>query len=176
MEVTEQSVLQRFAAWCKSLGGIKYAVLAFILGVLILLMPAGKSAETAAPAEISQPQAQVEPTVEERISRILSKMEDAGKVEVMLTVKNDGEVIYQTDAEESRSETVTETRIQTVFSGTSGKDGALVRQKNGPTYLGAVVLAQGGDSADVQYRLKMALSRLTGLSTEKITVLKMKGS
>ena len=43
-----------------------------------------------------------------------------------------------------------------------------------PTYLGAVIVCQGGDSPTVKLAIVEAVSNATGLSADKITVLKMK--
>jgi len=49
-----------------------------------------------------------------------------------------------------------------------------VQQVNPPTYLGAVIVCQGADSASVRLAIVSAVGSVTGLSTDKITVLKMK--
>ena len=54
------------------------------------------------------------------------------------------------------------------------KQTGLVQQVNPPTYLGAVIVCQGADSASVRLAIVEAVGSVTGLSTDKITVLKMK--
>jgi len=171
VEVKKRSHAHVLADAFERLGKLKYAILVFLAGVVILMFPQ-KEGSVPASAEIPALQQQTpHRTTESRISEILSLMDGAGRVEVMLTEKDDGETIYQTDTEVSKTDSSAETRVQTVF----GRDDVgLVRQKNAPTYLGAVVLSQGGDDPDVQYRMKKATSSLTGLGADKITVLKMK--
>ena len=53
-------------------------------------------------------------------------------------------------------------------------DPGLVRQVNPPEYLGAVVLCQGADNPSVKLSIVEAVSKATGLTTDRITVLKMK--
>ena len=49
----------------------------------------------------------------------------------------------------------------------------LVHQINPPVYLGAVVLAQGADNPVVKLSIVEAVSKVTGLGADKISVLKM---
>jgi len=111
--------------------------------------------------------------IDEKISRILSEVDGAGNVQVMLTVRSEGETEYQTDRDESTRNGESVIRTTTVFGGNTA-DSALIRRKTAAEYLGAVVVAEGADRSEVCYMLKLAVSSLTGLPTHKITVLKMK--
>ena len=61
-----------------------------------------------------------------------------------------------------------------MVTGSDRSEKGLVRQINPPEYLGAVVLCQGADNAAVKLAIVEAVSKATGLSTDRITVLKMK--
>ena len=87
-------------------------------------------------------------SVEESLAAILSKIKGAGKVEVLLTEYQGKETIYQTEG--------------------------LVRQVNPPVYLGALIVCQGGDNPTVKLSIVEAVMDITGLSSNQITVLKMK--
>ena len=50
----------------------------------------------------------------------------------------------------------------------------LIRQVLPPQYRGAVIVCQGGDRASVRLNIVEAVSAVTGLTSDKITVLKMK--
>jgi len=146
-------------------------ILAAFGAALLLLFPKEEAvpafsdtAATAAPAE---------DMIDERISRILSSVDGAGAVQVMLTIRSEGETEYQTDRDESTRDGESVVRTTTVFGGNTAES-ALIRRKTSAEYLGAVVVAEGADRAEVCYMLKLAVSSLTGLPTHKITVLKMK--
>ena len=49
----------------------------------------------------------------------------------------------------------------------------LVQQSIPPTYRGAIVVCQGADSPAVCLAVKEAVSKVTGLDTSQISVLKM---
>ena len=166
--------LKKFAQW---LGKYKYALLVLLLGIALLAWPDGKSdvSEESEPA-VSEP---VEFPLEQRLEQVLSQVEGAGRVQVVLTLKTGTEYIYQTDSVmEERlqdSESDTSSSITTVMVNTDGKQEAVVAQTIYPTYQGAVILCQGGDQPGVRLDLINAVSSLTGLSADKITVIKMTG-
>ena len=54
------------------------------------------------------------------------------------------------------------------------KESGLIKQVNPQKYLGAIVVCQGADSPSVRLAITQAVSRIIGLSADKICVLKMK--
>ena len=131
-----------------------------------MLIPGSKKDETAA-VQSTQTAAQT-CSVAEELEAILSNIKGAGKVQVMLTVKSSEQTVYQTDTPSAdRQDTVIITDDERAQSG-------LVQQVISPTYRGAIVLCQGADSANVCLAIKEAVSKVTGLDTDQISVLKMK--
>ena len=49
-----------------------------------------------------------------------------------------------------------------------------MQQKLSPVYQGAIILCQGADSPSVRLAITQAVSKVTGLPTDRIAVLKMK--
>lgn len=146
----------------------KYVVLVVLIGVALMMIP-GKS-RTEALAEVPLT-SEEKPDFSKELANILSRIEGAGEVEVMLTVAAGEQVIYQTDGQTDsdsvRRDTVTVTD-------TDRKETGLVKQVLPQTYLGAIVVCQGADSPLVRLAVVEAVASVTGLSTDKISVLKMK--
>ena len=94
-------------------------------------------------------------------------MDGVGRVELMLTTSGSEEIFYQTDTRVS-GDTREET---TVFSSTQStqKTPVVTKTKSAP-YLGAVVVCDGADSAAVRLRVMQAVSALTGLGSDCISV------
>lgn len=139
------------------------------LGLLLMLLPQEKPQTAIAPEE------KAAPTLEQSLSAALSTMEGAGKVQVLLTQSRGEEILYQTDADVSASETARDSRETTVrITGTDRAETGLVRQVNPPEYLGALVLCQGADDPKVKLAIVEAVMGVTGLRSDKISVLKMK--
>lgn len=153
----------------------KYSYVALILGVgiLLMLLPSGNSDTEAQtdPTTSTQPQQSTQEALEE----ILSQIQGAGKVKVLLTVAAGESIVYQTDENSTAGTDSSTTKIETVIITDAGKaQQGLVQQVNPPVYLGAVVVCQGADSAAVRLAVTEAVADATGLSTDKISVLKMK--
>ena len=145
-------------------------LLILALGALILLWPSGKKDEPSAEKAEAAQEAQAT-DMQTRLEQLLSSMDGIGRVELMLTASGSDEVFYQMDTRVS-GDTREET---TVFSSTQStqKTPVVTKTKSAP-YLGAVVVCDGADSATVRLRIMQAVSALTGLGSDKISVIKMK--
>ena len=148
----------------------RYGILIVLLGILLMCLPGGKKEE----ADASPPsgtEITSEDGLEKSLSAILCQIKGAGKVEVLLTEARGAETLYQTDtnitSDNQRQDTV-------IISDTGRNQNGLVRQVNPPGYLGAIIVCQGADSATVRLAIVQAVSSVTGLGADHITVLKMK--
>ena len=109
---------------------------------------------------------------EGKLSEILSRVYGAGEVSVMLTLSGESERVFATNREQSVDEEGSELREELVILSTgSGEETVLIRL-NYPAFRGALVVCPGGDDPNVVLLLTKALSSLTGLSSNRITVCK----
>lgn len=160
-----------------SLKKLRYPALILLLGVGLLLWPS-KSAKQEPEAvqsetmEAASPEADIQTQMEE----ILSCIDGAGRVRVLLTRKTGDETIYQTDKTQSSSaDGAADTTVTTVMANQSGGgEEPVASQVIYGQYQGAVVVCEGADRAAVRLELVNAVAGLTGLSTDRITVIKMK--
>lgn len=143
----------------------RYAVLVLVVGLILMLLPSS-SGDSEEPA---QQQSEMQETVDiaAQLEQILSKIQGVGDVKVMLTVGTGEITVYQYDESTDNRDTVIVTDADRAESG-------LVQQVIPATYLGAIVVCDGADSAAVRLSVIEAVSKVTGLSTDRITVLKMK--
>lgn len=167
---------ERITAWLQTALGkaarFKYALLILLLGVVLLLLPQ-KTAE--APPEQASVPAETEEDLEARLEAVLSQVEGAGRVRVLLTLDAGTAYEYQTDVETRSDSDGSEVSRRTVLASTgSGTDSAVTVRTTYPTYKGALVVCEGADSAAVRLSIIQAVSSLTGLGSDKITVIKMK--
>lgn len=137
----------------------RYVLLVALAGLALMLIPGGS--EEAEP----MPAAAVEESLESRLESILSRIDGAGEVKVLLTEEQGGEVFYQTEGEDGKT---------VLISGADRSESGLVRTTQPPSYRGAVVVCRGADSAAVRLAVVEAVANATGLGTDRITVLKMK--
>jgi stage III sporulation protein AG len=149
----------------------RYVLLILLVGIVLMCLPGGEEPEQERVSPEQTDGMSAPPDPEERLRQILSQIEGAGKVEVLLTPLAGEETVYQTDEDLSangdRMETVIITDAQRSQQG-------LVKQVNPPVYLGAVVVCQGADRASVRLAIVEAVANATGLGADKISVLKMK--
>ncbi len=152
----------------------KYVALVLLIGLVLMALPS-KTATEKEPQSQSETILQPEVTVSQQLSTVLSMIDGAGKVEVMLTVAAGEETVFQTNSNTSTSETATSTQISTVtITDADRNQTGLIRQINPPRYLGAVIVCEGADSPAVCLAIVDAVSKVTGLGSDRISVLKMK--
>ena len=160
----------------------KYVLLILLAGVALLLWPSGKEPpKEEKPSDISTSMPQEDFSVsalEEKLSETLSKVKGAGDVTVMLTVQGGSRQVLAVDEKSSHkadggSETQSTTVVVSGASGT-GNSPVLVQQLY-PRFQGALVVCSGGEDAGVRLKLMEAVSALTGLGTDKISICKGKG-
>ena len=151
----------------------RYVLLIFLAGLFLMLLPEGEKAEEVPKVSAAQ---EVAEDLQTSLGRILSMIEGAGNVQVLLTEATGPRTYYQTDEDISEGDSARDIRRETVVisDGTRAEMG-LVRQVDGPVYQGAIVLCQGADRAAVRLAIVEAVANATGLGSDKISVLKMKG-
>ena len=151
----------------------RYVILVIAIGLLLMLLP-GKDHEQELVTQVQEQTATMKQDITKELQSILSCIHGAGKVEVMLSVAQGELTLYQYDEDVSNGENGA-SRFETVIVSDSDRgQSGLVRQVNPPTYLGAIVVCQGADSASVRLGIIEAVARVTGLGTDRISVLKMK--
>lgn len=150
----------------------RFAALVLLIGLGLMLLPAQEKDEETTPLPT---QSKTEDSISDQLSDILSKVKGAGNVQVLLTVQAGEETLYQTDEAVEVTEQGSSTQVSTIIlSNTDKEQTGLVRQVNPPIYLGAVVVCQGGDDPTVKLAITEAVSKVTGLGADRISVLKMK--
>lgn len=150
----------------------KYVALVLVVGIALMLIPTGSkpAKETASPTTEDRIL-----SVEEKLTQILRQVKGAGEVQVLLTEAFGEETIYQTNEDISQNDTSSSSRGDTVTITDSGRnEQGLIRQQNPPQYMGAIVVCQGGDQPTVRLAILDAVSKVTGLGADKISILKMK--
>lgn len=158
-------------SWIKK---YKYVALILVIGVLFMLIPAKNKAEEEPILQEEQTAVQTWNMTGE-LTAILGQIQGVGKVQVMLTVSAGEKTVYQEDSDVTNGDTSSSIHTETVIITNSGKtQQALVSQILPPTYLGAIIVCQGGDQASVKMAVMDAVSKATGLPADKISVLKMK--
>ena len=145
-----------------------YVLLVLVIGLGLMALPTEKQdCETT----VSQPETQPQ-ILQQELEQILSQIRGAGKVKVLLTELTGSQTVYQTDQDQRGEDS---SNIKTVIIADKDRNqNGLVHRVDPPVYLGAVIVCQGADNPTVKLAVTEAVSRLTGLGSDKISVLKMK--
>lgn len=158
-----------------SLGKYRHALLILLLGLGLMLLPAGRSPAAAPEQGSTATVPETDPGLEERLQGILSQISGAGQVQVLLTERTGSETRYQSDTESAEGEGSGSLRENTVIvEDSTNAEAALVRRVDPPEYLGAVIVCQGGDDPTVKLAIVEAVRCATGLGADQISVIKMK--
>ena len=148
----------------------KYVLAVLLLGLVLMNLPPAKEKtvlEEATPVPTKM-------SISEELEQILSRIDGVGRVEVMITEESGSETVYQTDLDESLGNDTTSRREKTVMRTSGSGEEGLVRTVIPASYRGAVVVCQGGGNPAVNLAVIQAVSKVTGISTDRIAVLKMK--
>lgn len=155
----------------------KWAVLVILAGVVALLWPSGGTKETPASSQSTSVAALGDPeALEEEMEEILSHISGVGEVRLLLTVETDGERQLAGNTETSYSGSVSAPEDfsrswEAVMAQSDGEE-PVVTSTRYPTYRGALVVCEGGDQASVRLAVTEAVTALTGLPADRVSVAK----
>ena len=124
-------------------------------------------------------------SLERRLQNKLSKIEGAGRVEVMITLENYGESVVEKDNADSTSRrvqegaegrnTTEETRevhMETVYQDADRGKEPFVGSEKTPKIAGVLVVAQGADKTAVKQNISDAVMALFQIDVNRIKVVK----
>lgn len=153
----------------------RYRLVWFVIlvGLILLLIPTGSREKEKTPDPAQTASTFDLADTEARLAQVLSQIDGAGKVTVMLTVRDGPRQILAQD--QQRGEVSGGERTETVvLSRGSGSQETVTVQELYPSYQGALLVCDGGDDPQVRLKLTQAVSALTGLGADKISISKGK--
>lgn len=169
MDVKQIQTLIRKIA--EKIGNYKYTILVLLIGMILLVFPIQKNRDEK--TEIDLPKE--EPALEVQLQTILEQIEGAGKVQVLLTKETGLCYTYQENIQTSTQTDRAQVERETVLvSDENGDQVPIVIKVDQPIYKGALIVCEGADRAAVKLDIIRAVSGLTGLGSDKISVIKMK--
>lgn len=162
----------------------KYLCIVIVLGIVLLLWPSGtdQNAESKGGQNTQSAQFSVS-EMEGRLETALMQVKGVGQVHVMLTLKTDMEVVLSQEESSSQRRSMengelaaydaqNDSKPITISGGTGGQQPVVVGHIY-PQYQGAMVVCEGADNTQVKLNVVNAVAALTGLGSDKITVIPM---
>lgn len=167
---------QRIPSFIKG-GKVKIIVFTGILGILLIFLSEFAGNDKESDKEKSSNSTSSYDTyaqdMENRLEKILGKIEGVGKAEVMVTVCGTEEYIYAQDEKIKSSEKDTSTESEYVLIGSGGDKQALLKKVVSPEISGVVIICEGGDSNIVKERVYSSISAAFNISSSQIYVTKL---
>jgi len=163
MELTEKMM-----GWVRK---YRFVFLVLLIGIGLMLIPFGSREKT--DTEIL-PTTPPQPDITQELCQILSKIDGAGEVSVMLTLRTGTSTVYQTDDAQTKGDSGTAKQDTVIVTNADRAQTGLVQHILYPEYRGAIIVCQGADDVQVRLNIMEAVARITGLGMDKISVLKMK--
>lgn len=116
--------------------------------------------------------------LERRLEETLSLIDGAGKVRVMLTLKDTGEKVVEKDTTRrsggsASAEEISDVSQSTVFSKNGSEETPYISNELTPQVEGVLVVAQGGGDSLVKQNILQSVMALFPLKAHKITIVKM---
>lgn len=122
--------------------------------------------------------------LEGKLEKVLSQVSGVGKTKVLITLKSDGKKLVEKDETvSSRADTDTgqgsstqENSMEEVTiyeKDENGQEIPYVTEQVEPEVLGVLVVAEGGDNAQIVSQITEAVQALFGIEVHKIKVMKM---
>lgn len=151
----------------------RYVLLVLAAGVLLLLLPLDGGGEgREAPAQEALQEALQEAfsleEFEEKLSDTLSQIQGAGEVRAVLSLKGGSRQVLAQDTQRGADGDASAATV--TLSQGGGSQTVVPLQTLAPQFQGALVVCPGGNDPEVRLRITRAVSALTGLGSDRISV------
>ena len=161
----------------KILQKYKYIAVVIAVGFFLLILPSGEGEKE---EKKTHDDFDVK-SFERRLEDTLSECNGVGRCSVILSVEAGPERVYEKESRKSLRENEggviiqneSDTKPSTLSEG-SGRESALLVKELYPEFRGAVVICDGADRTDVKSAVGACVSSLTGLGSDRISIVKMK--
>lgn len=165
---------------------IQYLIIILVAIVILAIFFASESKAPVNTKEIEPMPLKIEneDLVEQKLKCILSRIEGAGDVEVMITyetgteivpaISKDTQITTKTDTRNNDTSTTNTENTQSEVVTLAGGNSALVIKEKSPIVKGVIVVATGADNIAVKLNLINAVKTVLNIDSNQVDVYKMK--
>lgn len=155
--------------WKGALRTYKYVLLVIAVGVVLLMLPTGKTADDQTKYEqTTQTDSFDLESFEKKLEQVLSQIGGAGQTQVVLTLDSGSRRVLAQNQDLDGDGGMASSAV-TVGRG-SGNQEVVPLQTLAPSFRGALVVCPGGGDPQVRLKLVEAVSALTGLGADRISI------
>ena len=148
---------------CVGLAGI------ILLTLSELMPPKNKTEEKTSEKSETDIRDSYEEDIEKRLTSIVSAIDGAGRTQVMVTLASGDENVY---AVKEKSSDGSREREYIVIDSDDNESGLLLK----PEIRGVAIVCEGADSAKVRQEIVSSVSAVLGISTNRISIAKIKSA
>ena len=165
---------------------LEIMVVIIVIAVMLLIYFSTFSAKEEGQSGQNQTQLQSQETFsaaseEEKLVKVLSQIQGAGKVEVMITYEGTSEKVpaYNSDTQTSSTNEEADGTNRVIENAIESKQplteegGAVVISEKRPGVLGVIVVAEGAGNMDVKMELQRAVTTALGVSAQQVDIFVM---
>ncbi len=116
-----------------------------------------------------------EKDVEERLESLISKIDGAGSVRVMVTLDCTVESVYAQKEKETAGENKSRENEYVIIKSSDGESGILLKTTQ-PKIRGVAVVCSGGNSAVVRQNITNTVTAVLGISSARVNISAMKST
>ena len=180
MNNPKKNISNSFFAKLKNIKHFEVIVAVLFCAILLVIYISGFSSSEKTQADTTSLTTEQYATfLENKLSSVLSNVQGAGKVSVMVTLECGIEYIYATENEEVTNTTTsggstttkTTTTENIVLVNASGKNNPVVLKENLPKVSGVIVVAYGASNISIRVELMNAVTSLLGVAPENVQIL-----
>ena len=173
---------EQIEKYLEPLMNTKMLAIILLVGIVFLVLPGFFGEQETSVPEQNKP-ADIKVYVkelEQRLSDILSTIEGAGKISVMITLNDEGETVYAQDVSSDRkpvsnaeinSESRADEKKLVLKNDAGGGQSPISVVKTMPKVSGVLVTAQGADNERVKSDLIQAIKSVLDVKTHRVAVL-----
>lgn len=151
---------------CVGLAGI------ILLTLSELMPPKNKTEEKTSEKSETYIRDSYEEDIEKRLTSIVSAIDGAGRTQVMVTLASGDENVY---AVKEKSSDGSREREYIVIDSDDNESGLLLKVIE-PEIRGVAIVCEGADSAKVRQEIVSSVSAVLGISTNRISIAKIKSA
>lgn len=131
-----------------------------------------KQTQTDAPKSVAELSTNYTAKMEAKLTQVLANINGAGKVQVAVTLEASAETVYALNQKRDGGADGG-LELEHILLDTEGGQDALVEMTWEPVVRGIAVVCEGADDITVNAQITEAVSVLTGVSTNRISIAKM---
>lgn len=178
MSDEKKTIKDKVPFWSKlkKIKGIEYIVIGIVCLLVFIIYFSSVSNENATTSKLQNTSGlNYADELENKLSKVLSNVQGAGNVSVMVTLASSGEIVIATSTEErtntssgTSNSTQSNTKVETPVI---IDDQPLIVKEYLPEIKGIIIVAQGASSIKVKLELLKAVQTLIDIDSNKIEIL-----